>query len=342
MAIVDADAHVIESDLTWDYMEESQRGLRPMTVHVPGPSGGETEFWLIEGKLIRKGPAAIEEMSPAVRETEDIDVHLRHLDALGTDIKVLFPTIFLRPVASRPEVERALCSSYNRWLVDVWERGKSRLRWAVVLPMMTPEAALEELRFGKEHGACAVFMRGIEGDRPPSHPDFFRLYDEASALNLPICFHAGTGSFAHHDLFPDDPGFWRFKYPGINAFHTLLYHAVPSRFPQLRFGFIELSAQWVPYVLYDLARRFEKQGRAVDRRAMMRANRFYVACQTDDDLAYILTYAGEGNIVMGTDYGHADTSSELEALQRLEKMPGISGSVANKILNDNPRALFCF
>jgi hypothetical protein len=43
---------------------------------------------------------------------------------------------------------------------------------------------------------------------------------------------------------------------------------------------------------------------------------------------------------MGTDYGHSDTSSELEALQRLRELPGVSNQAANKILDDNPRALF--
>ena len=30
-----------------------------------------------------------------------------------------------------------------------------------------------------------------------------------------------------------------------------------------------------------------------------------------------LTYAGEDNLVIGTDYGHADNASEIEALRKL-------------------------
>jgi len=29
MPIIDADAHVIETDRTWDFMEEAERGFRP-------------------------------------------------------------------------------------------------------------------------------------------------------------------------------------------------------------------------------------------------------------------------------------------------------------------------
>lgn len=72
----------------------------------------------------------------------------------------------------------------------------------------------------------------------------------------------------------------------------------------------------------------------------MRRDRFYVACQTDDDIPYVLQYAGEDNLLMGTDYGHSDTSSELEALQRLKQMPGVSRDAASKMLDANPRALY--
>lgn len=339
MPIIDADAHVIESERTWDYMDESMRRSRPVTVQVSDPSGTASEFWLIDGRLISKGPVSVGEMTRALQEMEDIEGRLRHMDALGTDIQVLYPTVFLRPLTTRPEVEAALCQSYNRWLADICKQGRGRLRWAVVLPMMTRDAALAELHFGKENGACAVFMRGIEGDKLAGDPYFYPIYKEAGALDMPICIHAATGNFAAHDLFPDDPGFWRFKVPGLCAFHSLVFSGVPHLIPGLRFGFIELSSQWVPYVIHDLTRRFEKRGQSLTK-GLLSEYRFYVACQTDDDLPYVLSYAGEDNLVMGTDYSHADTSSELLALQRLRAIPDISQVVVDKILDHNPRRLY--
>jgi predicted TIM-barrel fold metal-dependent hydrolase len=72
----------------------------------------------------------------------------------------------------------------------------------------------------------------------------------------------------------------------------------------------------------------------------LRENRIYVACQTDDDLPYILKYSGPDNIVIGSDYGHADTASELEALRTLKDRGEIDAGVIEKILDDNPRALY--
>ena len=343
MPVIDADAHVIESERTWEYLEEGERRHKPLTIRIAdgqGP-GGESEYWVIDGRVIRRGPADIDGVKRALREMDDIEGRLRHMNDLGTDIQVLFPTLFLRPITTRPEVELALYRSYNRWLAGIWKQGQGRLRWAVAAPTRNADTVAEELRFGKEHGACAVFARGIEDDKIPHDPYFFSLYEVAAELNLPVCFHAATGSFAIHDAFATDTGMWRFKIPGIHAFQALLTGGIPNRFPGLRFGFVELSAQWVPYAVHHFVRQQEKRaGKLLDRHMLVRDSRIFVACQTDDDIPYVLTYTGEDNMVMGTDYGHADTSSELEALQRLRKEPGVSDQAANKILDANPRALF--
>lgn len=60
----------------------------------------------------------------------------------------------------------------------------------------------------------------------------------------------------------------------------------------------------------------------------------------DDDLPYVLQYAGEDNLVIGSDYGHADTSSELEPLRHLKQEGKVPPRVVDKILDDNARALY--
>jgi predicted TIM-barrel fold metal-dependent hydrolase len=62
--------------------------------------------------------------------------------------------------------------------------------------------------------------------------------------------------------------------------------------------------------------------------------------QTDDDFSYVISYAGEENLVIGTDYGHGDTSSELNAISRFKAMEGLNPQVKRKILSDNPRRFY--
>jgi predicted TIM-barrel fold metal-dependent hydrolase len=340
MAIIDADAHVLESERTWEYMLDSERDLKPRIVPTPNDPDSGGESWLIDGLYMGKARNVGKDTPKESREMDDIKARLKHMDELGVDVQVLYPTIFLRPYTRRAELELAVTRSYNRWLADIWRYAPDRLRWAAVLPLLTMKEALAEARLAKENGACAIFMRGLEGDKRLSDPYFFPLYEEAARLDLPICVHSATGSFAVYDFFADECGFSKFKLAVVGSFHSLIFNEIPRQFPKTRFGFIEVSSQWVPYAIHDFARRFERRGMTVDKTEVLRKNRIYVACQTDDDLPYVLKYAGDDMLVIGTDYGHNDTSSEILALRRLKEEGDVPSHVVNKILDDNARALY--
>ena len=340
MAVIDSDAHVLETERTWDYMLESERTLKPRVVATPEDESSGGESWLIDGTYIGKARNVGQDTSKESREMEDIRARIKHMDELDVDIQVLYPTVFLRPFTRRPEVELAVTRSYNRWLIDIWKAAPDRLRWVAVLPLLSIDKALAEARFAKENGACGIFMRGLEGDRRLNDPYFFPLYEEAGSLDMPVCVHSATGSFAVHDFFGNECGFSKFKLAVVGSFHALIFDEVPDKFPNTRFGFIEVSSQWVPYAVHDFARRFHRRGKNVDKTDVLRRNRIYVACQTDDDLPYVLKYAGEDQIVIGTDYGHADTSAEIEALRKLKEDGSVSPRVVNKILDNNARALY--
>jgi hypothetical protein len=89
----------------------------------------------------------------------------------------------------------------------------------------------------------------------------------------------------------------------------------------------------------DLQRRWATQGKKLPENPL-KEYRQYVSCQTDDDVDYILRYSGEDNITIGTDYGHNDQSTEVEALRNLQKMGTITAEQYAKITYENPKALF--
>src|SRR5207244_8039837 len=96
---------------------------------------------------------------------EDLEARLKHMDELGVDIQVLYPTIFLRPYTKRPDLELAVTRSYNRWLADIWKYAPEWLRWVAGLPLLPMDEAWEAARVAKEHGACGSFMGCIRGDK---------------------------------------------------------------------------------------------------------------------------------------------------------------------------------
>jgi predicted TIM-barrel fold metal-dependent hydrolase len=141
------------------------------------------------------------------------------------------------------------------------------------------------------------------------------------------------------DIYAKECGFGRSKLPVVSAFHNLLMDGIPEKWPTVRWGFVEVSAQWIPYALNDMEIRFGRRGRELSD-TIMADNNIYVACQVTDDLDWVMKYSGEDTLLVGTDYGHADTSAEIEALRKLRDDGKVSAAAADKILNDNARAFY--
>lgn len=347
MATIDADAHVLEQPRTWAFMEEHEKQYTPMIV-TPisgqdefGPQGNVLkEYWVVDGRIHHKQSNMDLNTSVEAREFHGVKARLDHMDELEIDVQVLYPTLFLRPYTTNVDVEYAMCRSYNRWLAEIWKQAPDRFFWVVCPPLLSPiDRVRGELEFAKENGAVGIFMRPLECERTVTDTYFHPLYEIATELDLAICLHSGTNAAGIHELFKYDTGFNKFKLAMVGAFHMLVWEDTPSKFPKLRWAFIECSAEWIPYALNDLGLRYERRGKKIADNVMAR-NNIYVACQSTDDLAHILKSASEDHIVIGTDYGHHDTSAEIEAIRKIQDDGKLDARVVGKILDDNPRRLY--
>ncbi len=359
MPVIDADTHVDETEATWDFLEPGEEEFRPTTEFPanPDPSRFPARYWRIDGRRQLRFIRGDESTGTTVetRELLDVEARLRAMDELGVDVHVIYPTLMLVEFTERPELERALRRSYNRWLADRSDKSRGRLRWVMLPSLRNMDEALEELRFAKDHGAVGVMKKGDrEAGKWPADPYFFPLYEEAQRLDLPICFHTGSGvpDFTPAREF-NLSSFYRITLPVVHAFQSLVLHEVPAKFPNLRFGFIEATASWVPFVLYDLRRRLErlalreasvisgpKYELADD---LLKANRLYVACQVDEDLPYIMKFTGEDNLLVGSDYTHNDMAMELNFVKELQRRADegeIPQTAVRKITYDNPKAFY--
>ena len=102
MAIIDADAHVLETHRTWEYMEGTDKAYRPQIVTSSDHAGGAGEYWLVDGRLHAKSDNVGHNTPEESREMSDVTSRLRHMDEMEVSMQVLYPTIFLRPVTDRP------------------------------------------------------------------------------------------------------------------------------------------------------------------------------------------------------------------------------------------------
>jgi len=347
MSAIDADAHVVECEGTFDFLDPEFHDYKPRVmvqqtgdVVVMDNEGKQPqrEFWVIDGRFHPKEGNIGHNTSKESREMASVDARLQHMDDLEIDVQVLYPTVFLRAWTDDPTVEYAICKAYNRWLASIWEAAPDRLKWAVMPPLHSMKKTEEELRFAKDHGAVGVFLRGIECEMQLDNPYFYPLYKLGEELDLAMCFHSGNGSLTHHEIYKGG-GLARGKLPVVAAFSQLLFSGVPAKFPKLRWGFIEVSAQWLPYVINDMSLRYRRRGERVPE-TLLADNNFYIACQVTDDLPRILPLAGPGQLVIGTDYGHHDTSTEIEALRLMRDDGRVPADAAARILDANARALY--
>jgi len=346
MMRIDADAHVDETDATWDYISDDDAAHKPVTVDpgmatVPGDRRPH-RLWLIDGatsRLRRWRDDVRTGTVEATRELADVPARLAQMDELNVDVQVIYPTLFLGGYTARQEVEVAMTNAYNRWMADATQTSGGRLRWVALPSMLDIDNAVKELRIAKGHGACGVFKKGIECGRSASDPYFFPIYEEAARLDMPICIHTGTGNPPSTGV--DSGG----RFNAISAFTALAMSDIPERYPALRTGWIETGASWVPFLQADLVAKAQKLTfRPFDYKTeLFDRCRFYVACDTTDDIPYILKFASEDSLMIGSDYTHADQSAELRALDVIDRLGAegtISSAVAKKILDDNPRRFY--
>jgi predicted TIM-barrel fold metal-dependent hydrolase len=135
----------------------------------------------------------------------------------------------------------------------------------------------------------------------------------------------------------------------MSAFLSVVRSKLPARFPNLRFGFIEAGASWIPYVLSQIAMNersdtlHERTVKLATSGDLFRDNRLYVSIDPVDDVEYLLSLGTEDNLMIGTDYSHSDVSANISALNEVRRWADsgmISGDVAGKILEDNPKTFY--
>jgi predicted TIM-barrel fold metal-dependent hydrolase len=359
MRIIDADTHLGEPKAMWDMLDERFYARRPVVASIPNDTlyGGKNAFWVIDGHIYPKsaGKGSHLLMTPSEQEDQQVrkDIplgsreltdpaqRLREMDQMEVAVEVVYPTLFLVYLTEDVELEVALCQAYNRYLASVWKQSGGRLRWVAIPPLRDVKASVAQLREAKEGGAAGVFFRGIEGDRTLNDPYFFPVYEAAERLDMPIAIHTGAGCPKLSNIFDVQ---YNSTYPHLRtlpmlAFRDLVANRVMEEFPRLRVGFIEAGASWVPHIFHIL-RRQNKLNPSLTPPEVCRELRLFVACETDEDIPYLIDYVGEDNLLIGSDYGHRDQSYEAELVPQLKAREDLPAGFLDKLLDRNPAAFY--
>src|SRR5882724_8464264 len=97
MPIIDADTHVDETEATWEYLREFEQEFKPITQHPSrvDPSKNPSRYWLVDGhrqmRFVRDDNNT--RTTVETRELLDVQKRLRDMDAMGTDVQVLYASL---------------------------------------------------------------------------------------------------------------------------------------------------------------------------------------------------------------------------------------------------------
>jgi predicted TIM-barrel fold metal-dependent hydrolase len=216
------------------------------------------------------------------------DLLYRRLDQLGIDFAVLFPTIGINPQGyADEEVRRACCRGLNDYYADHWMGHADRMTPVAIIPMFTPQEAIDELDYAVTRRGFKVVMlpsyvkRPIPAvvDRSPeaarvawradtfgidSEHDYDPVWAKCRELGVVPSFHGpGEGSTFHNSISNT-------VYNHVGHFATaataicksLFLGGVSQRFPELRFLFLEGGVGWARSLLADLTSHWEKRSLA--------------------------------------------------------------------------------
>jgi uncharacterized protein len=356
---IDSDAHVIETDHTWDFLEPEEEKYRPKLYSTPDNPG--QSVW-VAGGAIRKivgfrfqtltEKEVIERQEATGRrfatnqdskDMSDVKLRLDAMDELGIDVQVLHNTLWINPVADDPAGEIALTRSWNRWMAEVHAAGDNRLFWSCVVPAAVDlEASIELMRYSRDNGAVAVCLRAYEGDLNITDPYFYPIFEEAERLNMAVAMHIGNGNPSLLGTLrtraPHGGGFAPFLLPTVSATYSLMTSPITADFPNLRWGVVEAAASWIPWLCHQM---WVMTGeRATPEKNPFTDHNIWVTCEVGEDIPYLTAKIGEDVLMIGTDYGHTDRSAELESLSKLRNAPDITEQQKRKILSDNPAKLY--
>jgi predicted TIM-barrel fold metal-dependent hydrolase len=199
----------------------------------------------------------------------------KRLDDFGIDFAVVYTTLGLSFVSlGDEEMRRAIARSLNKLNADTFREHSRRLTPVAIIPMGSPQEAIEELEYAvKTLGFKAAFLGGHFWRALPNggrYMDYLALdseldYDPVWAkcveLGVVPASHVGTFGGPTHGSFTS----YTFNHAGSFAAaghilaRALILGGVMRRFPKLKVAFLEGGAGWASLLFNTLVERFEKR-----------------------------------------------------------------------------------
>ena len=332
--IVDADGHVTE---TWEqiarHLDEPYR-KRPLLTPLFPQDGWDRRLIGTKGNWAGDGKSWTEA-----------------LEAGGMAMAVLYPTLGLfLPFLRDAEWAVALARAYNTMLYKDLTSQNPRLRGVALLPLQDPAASARELERCVGELGFVGGMLSADSYYLLGHGRFDPIYATAQRLRVPITVHAaGTDMNAvGHEPFPKfiQAHTVSHAFAQLRQITSMMFEAVPVRFPDLALAYLEAGSGWIPYFLQRMDEEYEKRGHAEAKlltaspTEIVRSHSIYFSCEADEPLLpQAIAYVGADRIMYASDFPHWDHSYP-KSVKELVGRTDVSDEDKRKVLAGNARKLY--
>jgi predicted TIM-barrel fold metal-dependent hydrolase len=205
----------------------------------------------------------------------------QRLGDFGFDFVVLYPSAGLRtPFIPDAELRRLTCRAFNTFSAELFKEYQDRVTPAAVIPMHTPEEAIEELEYAvgqlglKVAMMASLIRRPIRSSQPnprynewldvlglDSEFDYDPVWKKCSELGITPSFHSVSKGIGTR-LSPSNAVYnhiGHFGVAGEAVCKALFLGGVTRRFPSLRFAFLEGGVGWACMLYSDLIAHWKKR-----------------------------------------------------------------------------------
>ncbi len=276
------------------------------------------------------------------------DIRLKDMDEEGTDVH----TIVHGGANGNAdlEVEAEFIRAEHRYMDAFCSADPHRLKSLIVVTPRQMEFSLQQIHeWGKKPWAVGV-IPSLPLDYPLDHPDMDEIWKAAQDEGLTIVHHSFAAGYpGYRDLW-DSPFIGRtasHPWAAQRAVAAFVGSGIMDRFPELNFCILESGFGWLP----SWAARMDDQmiymgyvaeGLKHKPSEYLTSGRFFagVVLNEGEPMARMVTeYMGDGILMMGTDYPHAE-SRFPESTEQVLSWESLGEQQLRKLLWDNPVRCF--
>lgn len=361
----DADSHVMElpGKIT-EYVEAKYRdALAEKVIPKPMPDWVDKAVAMQDDPdfraghddniLLRKNYQALGSFRPEDRP--------KALDLLGFTSQLVFTTTALSNYGLEhtgdDELAIASARAHNRMMTDFCSVDRRLLATGYV-PLVDVERAPDVAKEAIDMGCKALVIPSrVPKHHSPSHVGFDAVWGLAEEAGLPVLFHVGGEEKmrdAYHenglprvkDFHGGDENFTATSFMTIplavwQTMAVMIMDGVCDRFPDLRFGAIELGASWLPSWLrymdsgFNAFRKGEERLQQLSAPPSEIASRcFRVTPYPHEPAGWIIDNSHEDMLLFSSDFPHVEGGRN--PLKRFnESLEGTSDTAKRKFYRDN-------